>query len=131
MVKNFLRTRQTFQKVHSFFFRELQLITVLRLIHDSYISWSTRFVSLKECWGFSILNSGSFWLSLYFYSTKSMAYLTLKRSIPFKIKIIGKPHILLLPDLWLLSFNKKFQNSAISAWVGATQKLTWRRIFWT
>ena len=30
----------------SFFFRKLQLITVLLLICDSYISWSTRLVSL-------------------------------------------------------------------------------------
>ena len=44
----------------SFFFRELQLITVLLLICDSYMRWSTRFVSLKLCVGFSIFNSISF-----------------------------------------------------------------------
>ena len=43
------------------------------------------------------------------------------KRIPFKIKIIEKPHIILLPDLWFLSCNKKFQNSMIFAWVGAPQ----------
>ena len=46
----------------TFFFRELQLITVLLLICDSYMSWSTRFVSLKLCVGFSIFDSVSFLL---------------------------------------------------------------------
>ena len=49
--------------------------------------------------------------------------------IPFKIKIIEKPHTVLLPQLWFLSCNKKFWNSMISAWVGAPQKLDWRRMF--
>ena len=49
--------------------------------------------------------------------------------ISFKIKIIEKPHTVLLPDFWFLSCNKKFSNSVISAWVGALQKLTWRQIF--
>ena len=40
-----------------FFFRELQLIMVLLLISDSYMSWSARFVSLKLCAGFSIFDS--------------------------------------------------------------------------
>ena len=44
------------QKMHSFFFCQLQLITVLRLIRDSYTSWSTRFVTLKLCVGFSIFH---------------------------------------------------------------------------
>ena len=41
----------------SFFFRELQLITVLLLICDSSISGSTRFVSRKLCAGLSIFDS--------------------------------------------------------------------------
>ena len=41
----------------SFFSRELRLITVLLLTCDSYISGSTRFVSLKLCVGFSIFDS--------------------------------------------------------------------------
>ena len=46
----------------------------------------------------------------------------------FKIKKIEKPHTFLLSGLWLLSCNKKFENSVISAWVGAPEKLNWRRI---
>ena len=49
--------------------------------------------------------------------------------IPFKIKIIEKPHTVLLPDIWFLSCNKKFENSMISAWVKAPQKLIWRQMF--
>ena len=47
---------------------------------------------------------------------------------PFKIKIkiIEKPHIVLLPGLWFLSCNNNFENPMISAWVGAPQKLTWK-----
>ena len=43
-------------KMPSFFFRELQLITVLLLICDSYMIWSTKFASLKLCVGFSIFD---------------------------------------------------------------------------
>ena len=44
--------------MYSFFFRKLQLITVLLLIRDSYMSWGTRFVSLKlyERFSFSIVS---------------------------------------------------------------------------
>ena len=49
--------------------------------------------------------------------------------ISFKIKTIEKPHIYLLSDLWFLRCNKKFENSTISVWAGALQKLTWRQIF--
>ena len=38
--------------------------------------------------------------------------------------MIEKPHTVLLPDLWFLSCNKKFQNSIISAWVGVPQNWT-------
>ena len=43
-----------------FFIRNLQLITVLLLICDSYMSCSTRFASLKLWVGFSICDSVSF-----------------------------------------------------------------------
>ena len=68
-----------------FFFREVHLITDLLLTCDSYMSWSTRFVSLKLCAGFSIFDSVLF-LSLYFYSTKCMRSLTLKRHNYFRNK---------------------------------------------
>ena len=38
-----------FLKTYIFFFRELQLITVLLLIRDSYTNWSTIFVSKSIC----------------------------------------------------------------------------------
>ena len=47
-----------YKKYIVFFSCELQLITVLLLICDSYMSWSTRFISsLKICLGFSIFDS--------------------------------------------------------------------------
>ena len=58
-----------------------------------------------------------------------MDSLTLNFVIPFKIKVIEEPNIVLLPDLLFLCWNKKFENSMISALVGAAQKLTWRRTF--
>ena len=54
------------QKLHSFYIRKLQLITVLLLISDTYMSRSTTFVSLKMWVGFSIFNSVLFLLKLVF-----------------------------------------------------------------
>ena len=66
------------QKTYSVFFRELQLITVLLM------SWSSRFVSLKACVSFSIIDSVSLLLKLYFCSIKSVESLTLKRHVSFQ-----------------------------------------------
>ena len=64
----------------SFSFRELQHITSLLLTCDSYMTWSTRFASLKQSVRFSISDSASFFIkSLYFCSTK--------RHNSFKIEI--------------------------------------------
>ena len=55
-----------------------------------------------------------FWLcfifiKVYFCSTKCMDSLTLKCHLtPSKIKIIEKPHLVLLPDVRFISCNKKF-----------------------
>ena len=54
----------------AFFFRELQLITFLLLIYDSYMSLSTRFVSLKVCVGFSLFDFVSFLLKFIFLFNK-------------------------------------------------------------
>ena len=64
----------------SFFFRELQLITVLLLICDSYMSWNTRFVSLKLCVGFSIFDAVSFLLKFIFLLDKMHELFDLKTS---------------------------------------------------
>ena len=73
------------------------------------------FFSLKLSGGFSIFNPVSFLLKFILLFNK-------KHLLSFKIKMIEKPHTVLLPDLWFLSYNKKFENSMISAWVGAPQK---------
>ena len=53
-----------------FFFREFLLITVLLLIHNFYMSWSSWFTSLKLCVGFSVLDSASFLLNFIFLFNK-------------------------------------------------------------
>ena len=53
-----------------FFFRELQLITILLLIRNSYTSRSTWFISLKQCVGFSITESVLFLLKFTFLFNK-------------------------------------------------------------
>ena len=68
--------------MQSFFFRELQLITVLLLIRDSYMSWSTSFDSLKVCVGVSIFDFLSF-LLIFFVQQKTWTSLTLKRLFDF------------------------------------------------
>ena len=47
MLKKFPLDKINGTKMSSFLFRELQLTTVLLLVCDSYLSWSTRFVPLK------------------------------------------------------------------------------------
>ena len=113
--------------MHSFFFCEIQLMTVLFLIDISYTSWSTWFSSLKLCLGFFIFDSILFLLNFVFWSI--MDSLTLKRHNAFKIKIIEKPHTFLLSVLWFLGCNKKFEDSMIPTWVAAPQKLTLNNLF--
>ena len=68
------------------------------LICDSYMSWSTRFVSLKLCAGFSIFDSVLFLLKFIFLFNEMHVYsASLKCHNPFKIKITEKPHTVLLP----------------------------------
>ena len=87
----------------------------------SFVPWSMRFVPLKLCIEFSIFQFVLFLLKFIFFSTNYKDSLTLKCQIPFKIKIIEKPHTVLLSDLWSLSCNKKFENSVIPTWVGIPQ----------
>ena len=47
-------------------------------------------------------------IKIYVFVQQSMNSLTLNVIIPFSIKIIEKPHKVLLPELSLLSYNKKF-----------------------
>ena len=75
------------------------------------------FVSLKLCVGFSIFDSVTFLLKFIFLSNKMHGVFDF--IIPFKIKMIKQPQIVLLAELWFLSCNKNFKSSVISAWVGA------------
>ena len=119
--------------MHSFFFRELQLITVLLLIWSFYTSWSTWLISLKLC---VVVH---FWLRLIFTKVfildqqKPQTLWPFQQNFitPFKEKVIEKRQTVLLPDLWLLSSIKKFENSMIPAWTEAPPKMTWRRTFQT
>ena len=54
----------------SFFFRKLQLITVLFFIRDSHMSWTISFFSQKAYVEFSIFDSVSFLSKSTFWSTK-------------------------------------------------------------
>ena len=72
---------QVFNQKTSFFsFCELQLITVLSLICNSYMSWSTRFFSLKLCGWFSIFDSASFLLKFTFFFNKTHGLFDFKTS---------------------------------------------------
>ena len=99
-----------------------QALTPSQLIWNSYMSWSTRFVSLKLCVRFSIFDSVLFLLKFIFLFNKIRELFDFQYFnnfiIPFKIKIIENPHTALLPDLWCLSFkiqlNLKFNDIYLS-----------------
>ena len=82
-LENSLWTKWMVQKMPSFFFCKLQLITVSLLICNSYMSWSTRFVYLKLRVGFSNFDNVSFLLKFIFLFNK-MDFLTLKRHNSFQ-----------------------------------------------
>ena len=65
-----------------FFFWKLQLIAVLLLICDFYLSWSARLASLKLMWDFplSILFRFSFWFSVIFLFNKMHGLFDFKTS---------------------------------------------------
>ena len=67
-----------------FFFCALQLITVLLLICDSYMSCSTRLAFLKLSVRFSIFDSVSFLLKFIFLFNKMHGLFTLKRHNSFQ-----------------------------------------------
>ena len=92
---------------------------VLFLIYNSYKSWSTRFISLKMAVGFFIFHSVSFLLKFIFLITKMcwLFYFNIKATHSFA------------PTNFENFSN--FENSRISAWDGAPQKLIKRQTFWT
>ena len=111
MLKKFPSDKINGTKNALFFFRELQLITVLLLIFHPYISWSTRFVSLKLYVKFSIFASVSFLLKFTFLFNEMYGYFysfTLKRRNSFQHENDSKVTHSFAPKLWFLSCNKKF-----------------------
>ena len=71
-----------------------------------------------------------FFIKVYILARQKACTLSLQNVIVhLKIKILENSHKVLLPDLGFLSCNKKLEKSVISAWVGALQKMTWRRTF--
>ena len=78
------------------FLYELKYKVCLSKIVCGIFHFRFRFVFIKV-YVFVQQNAWTLWLS--------------KVIISFKIKIIAKPHMVLLPDLWFLCCNKKFENS--------------------
>ena len=111
MLKTFPSDKKPLQKMHLFFLCEL-LITDLLLMRNSYLSWSTWYISLKLCAGFSIFDSVLFLLYFIFLLNKKHGLFDLKRHNSFQNK---NHRTVLLPDLWFLSSKKKLQNSVTSA----------------
>ena len=70
--------------MHSFLFRDLQLITVLVLIHDSYMSRNTTFISLKPS------------IKVYIFVQQKHGF---KTSHSFQNQSDRKPLTVLLPEL--------------------------------
>ena len=103
--RNFLQTNYTVQKC-LLFFCELQLITVLLLICDSYMSWSTRFVSLNLRVAFSIFNSVWFLWKFIFLFNKMYGYFLWLQNfiIPFIIPFAPRTLIFKLQQE-VLKFN--------------------------
>ena len=71
MLEKFPWDKMNVTKNAPVFFVELRLIKLLLLICGSYASWSTRFISLKMCVGFSIFDPVSFLVkSLFLFNKK-------------------------------------------------------------
>ena len=105
IVKIVLVQKKLYKKLSFFFFRELQLITVLLLIINFYMS--RRFVSLKV--GVVLSN---FWfrfvfIKVYIFAQQNARTLWIYVIIPFKIKIIENPHTILLQNLWFFKMQNK------------------------
>ena len=111
---------------HSYFFCELQFITFF-LIHDSHMSWTTRFMFLKVCAGFSVFD---------FVSFSELTFLFNKKHELFKMSQLlstlkqMKSHTNSYSQTTDLEIAiKSFKIQSPSAWVGALQKMTRRKTF--
>ena len=102
--------------MHFFCSCELQLITVLLLICDSYLNWSTRLISLKMCVEFSIFDSASFLLKFMFLFNKKH-WLFSFLIITFKIKTVEKTSSFTSRTM-IFRLQEEIANLIKSAWVG-------------
>ena len=99
-----------------YFFRKLQLITVLLLIRNSYTGWSTWFISQKLCVGFSIFDFISFFNFIFLFNKRHSLWLQ-SVIIPSEMKITEKVthsfalrllHFKLHQEVWKLDLATKF-----------------------
>ena len=97
--KKFLEIKSMLEKMNSFFFRELQLIT---FIFNSRFLYELKQISNK-LYPFCPV---SFLLKFSFLLNKTLGFAFLNVRTPFKSKI-EKPHTLLFPDLLFLSYSMK------------------------
>ena len=95
------------KKCPLFFFHKLQLITALLLIHDSYTSWSTRFISLKLCVAFSIFDFVWFLLKFICLFATSMESMSLKRHNSFKNEKNRKATYSVAPGILIFKLQQK------------------------
>ena len=102
--------------MHFFCSCELQLITVLLLICDSCLNWSTRLISLKMCVEFSIFDSASFLLKFMFLFNKKH-WLFSFLIITFKIKTVEKTSSFTSRTM-IFRLQEEIANLIKSAWVG-------------
>ena len=128
--KNSLGDNNRYKKCILLFLLELQLITALLLIRDSYISWSTKFVSLKVFGGFSIFDSVSFLIKVYISVQKNALFsLTVRRHNSFQNWNNRKtPHAFVIRSL-IFKLQQKVLKSNYICVGWSSHKLTWRRIF--
>ena len=128
MLKKFPSIKINSTKNPLIFFRELQVITVLLLVSDSYMSWSTRFVSLNMCEGFSIFDSVLYSLKFIFLF-KNLDSLTLKRHNSFQNYNNGKATQSFAPRPLIFNLQQevlKFNDMCMSC---SSPKRTWWQIF--
>ena len=109
MLKKIPSDKVSGKKMPSFFFRELQthrsftfnLWFLDELKHKVHLS--------KSVWGIFHFQFHFFFIKVHIFVQQNAWTLWLSNVIlPVKMKIIKKPPRVLLPDLWFLSYNKKF-----------------------
>ena len=68
--KDFQKVKNMLQKCYIYIFSEIEHITILLLIRDANMSWSTTFVSLNKCLEFPIFDTVSLSIKCTFWFNK-------------------------------------------------------------